>query len=436
MNVLPRISEKIVKKIESMIVDFIWNSRKPKIPLETLYLNRNDGGLGLVNLRIKDRSLKASWLTIIQEDDFVASLAYHNLNPMLGEDIWVCNLNKKDASELFSGFWGNVYESWIDLNHAEPETANDIMNQFIWYNSFIRINNKTFMYEKAYKEGLKIIAQVVDIEGNFLSCEELCRFFNLTIMEYNALRMAIPKKWKTAVKQNPQFEEKNTNYVFYSNMEKLPSVFYRKINQQETKVTQLTFLWNLKLNLELEQDQMYRIIANVYKVSNFTKFRSFQYKLLHGAIIFNAKLYQWGIKESPLCSNCKIAKEETIHFFVECNFVKELWYEVQTMLKNKYEIDVEINPKNIMFNCLVEKPCHIANFVCILVKTFLYSYRCTNKKLTIQAVNGLIEKCRKFELYNAKKNNKVKEYIRKWEPKRAIDESSRNIYIEEYLENM
>ena len=62
MQVLPSIPEPFITKIEALVVDFIWNGKKPKMMLSTMQLNKNQGGLGLINLRLKDESLKINWV--------------------------------------------------------------------------------------------------------------------------------------------------------------------------------------------------------------------------------------------------------------------------------------------------------------------------------------------------------------------------------------
>ena len=62
MMVLPKIPEYVVKQTEGLITDFLWNGRKPKIPLRTLQLNKASGGQNLIDLRKKDIALKAMWV--------------------------------------------------------------------------------------------------------------------------------------------------------------------------------------------------------------------------------------------------------------------------------------------------------------------------------------------------------------------------------------
>ena len=150
MGVLPLLSKAYIKKVESIVSEFLWNSRKPKISLETLKLSKNDGGMGLIDLHLKDKSLKFSWVQTINEDSFVARLAYDALKIDLGAEIWQCNLKSDDVCMLFGHceFWRDVLYVWAEINYSEPEDQNEILNQILWYNSNIRIADKPIYYKK------------------------------------------------------------------------------------------------------------------------------------------------------------------------------------------------------------------------------------------------------------------------------------------------
>ena len=58
MTVLPSITKEFIKTFEKLCSGFIWNGRRAKIPIEKLQNSKYAGGAGLVNLEVKDNSLK------------------------------------------------------------------------------------------------------------------------------------------------------------------------------------------------------------------------------------------------------------------------------------------------------------------------------------------------------------------------------------------
>lgn len=62
LNVLNLLTESRIKGFEEGIKKFLWNGKKAKIKLETLYKDRHYRGLRLVSLRDKDIALKSQWV--------------------------------------------------------------------------------------------------------------------------------------------------------------------------------------------------------------------------------------------------------------------------------------------------------------------------------------------------------------------------------------
>ena len=56
-------------------------------------------------------------------------------------------------------FWRDVLEAWALYNYekAEEMTKDQVMNQYIWYNSHVLIEKKLVFFVKAWNEGLETI---------------------------------------------------------------------------------------------------------------------------------------------------------------------------------------------------------------------------------------------------------------------------------------
>ena len=154
MMVLPNLPSSIKTELNKIICSFIWGRAKPKIQTEVLELCRKEGGLGLCNITNKERSLKISWIKILENDESMREIAYNNISPTLRELIWVCNLKEEDVEiclPSINKFWGDVIKAWCSFHYEHKEQGKDI---FIWYNSEIRIKNKPFLWEKCCRKSL------------------------------------------------------------------------------------------------------------------------------------------------------------------------------------------------------------------------------------------------------------------------------------------
>ena len=61
------------------------------------------------------------------------------------------------------------------------------------------------------------------------------------------------------------------------------------------------------------------IFSLVFKITFHTKLQAFQFKFLHGCIIYtNSRLFKIKLVDSPICSFCHNAEETLVHLFCEC----------------------------------------------------------------------------------------------------------------------
>ena len=101
MMVLPTIPANIVKKLDNIIREFIWNKKKAKIAYTTLQNPKPSGGLNLVSLTKKDKALKATWPQILYSEQEYAAMVYGIMRCNgIKENIWKCSLSKEDVKHI------------------------------------------------------------------------------------------------------------------------------------------------------------------------------------------------------------------------------------------------------------------------------------------------------------------------------------------------
>ena len=119
MTVLPIIPAGTLKKMDSLIQRFLWNGARPKISLKALQTTKSAGGLKLVNLSYKEKSLKAAWIKNLSTDKQLANIAYACFCPIVKGLIWLCNIRKCDVKYVISRgenpFWHDVLVAWAEF---------------------------------------------------------------------------------------------------------------------------------------------------------------------------------------------------------------------------------------------------------------------------------------------------------------------------------
>ena len=408
---MPSPSDKFISQIEQLFVDFIWNGRRAKIPLKYLKADKKKGGANLTDLRLRDMSMKISWLQIIDNDEKCKELAFQLINPMLAENIFRCNLEEKDIKDLNIGshFWTDVMKAWCAFNDT-PHGS--VFNQTIWFNSRIRIAGTTIFNEQAYSKGLLWVSQLYE-SNKLISARDALTRFHLSIMEFNGIISAIPTEWRMELKRSTTTQHWTT-YDVIRNKNNLSHYIYSVLKDRE--LIQLPVEKCVKsLGIDVSENQLSTAFKSIHYVTNVTKYRSFQYRFLHASLVTNAHLYRWGILSTNGCTFCGDSKETMQHLFFECVHTKLLWQSVQEYVHVRSpESKTNWDRTSIALNSVVKGSGSYINYVCLIVKQFIYRQRCLKLSPSIEQLKIIISKCEKMEKYIAVKNNKIQRHNIKW----------------------
>ena len=173
LSVLQTIPAEIVKEYENLIKNFIWG-RKAKIPLKVLQCSKEDRGLTLTNIQKRDIALKVQWISKLETDKLLKTLAFEALENTMGDLIWEIQLQKEDIQHITkrNNFWVNVLESWSIFTFAPPASRDQVLNQIIWMNSNILIDNKPILIQSWFNKKLIRIKDLLDENDDLLSIKK------------------------------------------------------------------------------------------------------------------------------------------------------------------------------------------------------------------------------------------------------------------------
>ena len=139
---LPSPSKEFFSEYKRMIIDFLWSKKTPKICYNKLVQSYKSGGLKLVDLALKDRALKASWVLRWFTNKTLDSNSwiYTNL-PIKDERIWLCNISQYDIDHLLPmthDISVQVLKAWNMITYDTMITPEGFESSPIWLNSEIR----------------------------------------------------------------------------------------------------------------------------------------------------------------------------------------------------------------------------------------------------------------------------------------------------------
>ena len=445
MMVLPTIPKNIIRNIENVVREFIWNGKKAKVAYNILQNPKKEGGLNLVNISKREKALKATWPVILSKEDDYAKMVHKILrSTALEQDIWRCNLEPKDVDRLKIGndFWKDVLKSWAEFNYYYNRRVD---NQILWYNSEIKIKQKPFLWKDIQAKGLKYVCQLFNEKG-YKTDEEVNQQFGLSKLRFNSIKTAMNKRLKEFfIRISPQEYQPLAPHNYDTAVNVYKDSLAKRVYQFLAEDVMIIHNKYIKWRHEMGENFCEGLVdygtkyRDIYKLTNVPKFRSFQYRLLQRGLVTNIQLKKWNIVVSELCTFCGTQKETVVHLFCQCKYVKILWDKLAKYLKERFNLTLGvISDESIILNKIVPtQKNHVVNFICLLTKQFVYKQRCLGQDIEFNYLRNLISQTKNIEKYIAIKNNKLSLHVKKWERKITYD-GGRDIrdLVEEYVNDM
>lgn len=319
MTVLPVLGDEFINKINKIWSNFLWDGKKPKIAWKILTAPKKNGGLGLSDLNKRDISIKAQWVLIYLRDETVRSLADFILNNKIGELLWKANFKEEDCHLITDnhGFWYNVLKSWAKFNYINPFGKNQIIDQLLWNNSFIKINDKLVCNLNMIQHGILSVRNLLTDQGFMTVKQFIERYPQVNIMDYLSLVHAIPNEWKKWIRDNFLYREDISPKCDLAEvMPSIVSTVYRSLHTNVYLLENKWQKWEIWLNIEIWPNDFLKWVNAIWSITYNSKLRTFQYRLLNHAIVTNVNLKLWKIVQFDSCTFCKNEAETIIHLFI------------------------------------------------------------------------------------------------------------------------
>lgn len=450
MITLPNIDNNLETDINKIILKFIWKQRRPKISSRLLCKDKYEGGLRLVNIRLRELALKCLWVPKIVNIEFWANCFYSILNNNIGELIWKCNLAPTDVKYIVKKdaniFWINVLEAWAHYNFSPETSETDFREQILWYNSCLRIDNQPAFMDGPFRAGIVKLKDILDDNNTILQIKEIWRVSGKCInwLEIFQLEAALPPSWRiwlgsgevdTLLNYDFQIEKIKNEY-------KCSGQIYSKLIQDKNVILMRKDRWSRKIGQTISDKQFLNAFRAVYQTTICTRFCDFQYRILTSSIVTNRLLYLWKIKDNQLCTFCESFIEDEIHIFYACEKVKPLWYKIQEYVKrnDKYNLFniLKWAAINIIFSSVHLENGNVINFLITFAKQYIYRTRCLNNTFMLSS-NEIINE---FEnLYTIKLNiaihkDKMRKHCEKWSYLKDIEYDDNDNFITTYIDNL
>jgi len=250
-----------------------------------------------------------------------------------GKSILCCNFDTCKLPIYLPDFYKECLDAWSYVSTTNVVSYDDVVNQTIWNNKFILIENKSGYIKHLAVHRIVKIGDLISDNGRFLESEKLlqARPSPAHLFKLMGIVNAIPNEWKLIIKQSQQHICPPSNDTFQINIENATvnvlkvtlKMLYNEFKYKKQTAPSAQKKIKLKYpNLSLEWKEIYSLL---FTVTHDTKTREFQYKLFNNIVFTNEKLFRLKMIDSPLCAFCQTEVESPEHLFFHCNVTKSFW---------------------------------------------------------------------------------------------------------------
>ena len=421
---LPSPSEKIFVKIEKMLFEFLWDGKPDKIKRSFAKNNIEKGGLGMIDIRLFEKSLKLTWIRRYLNSDPKWKLIITTIYPKMNS-IWRYGNNfSLILSQIITNkFWSNVlsylsiYFSNIDVTCLE-----DLYETSFLYNEKVKIGKSVVKNGVLEQNNIFLIKHLME-NYMFLNYDEFVRKYNINIdfLSYNIIIRAIKKSYAF---DELEHDDKTVKYQPPLNIimksKKGACEIYKSFifNSNECKGRDK---WIKSLNITNED--WYNAFFKLKFTTKDTKLRWLQFRILHNILTTNRSVSKYKEEQTELCSFCQKDSETIQHLFYGCEIVRSFWDQLTSLLNRRcnHSKDFKVNEVFVLFG---QSEFIYSDYVCdliiLLAKLFIYRCKVQNKSINIRAfLNDVYNRYCCEKMINKNSND----FINKWNPYLGIFKS-------------
>ena len=386
-SILTYPGDEFVKKISKLIFNFLWKSRE-RIKRNTLIGQITDGGIGLVDINSKFKSLKAAWVARIIENK--GNLGYFincickecNIDMMYLVKTNERNENNYNIIKKLPLFYKEVFCAFNESKTLVPLhslSADEFLQHTIWNNVYFKTNGSSLNYPNWIKSNILYVRDVYNEDGKFKSIND---FANILVNKYNYICEYIVLK-RIFATLSCKFDCKKAAYVNIKSRE----LFLFGDRNENIRIKKSNFYYGifvkhkfhrpcyqslLSRTLHIEDSACWNVIYRnkILKIQN-SKVAEFNYNILNNLLYNNYIVSKWKRTVDMHCLHCKNEVENTEHLIFKCKNVQRIWKILGITLK------FEIKCKHILddFYNADNKHIDLLNFIISYVACRIYKYK-------------------------------------------------------------
>jgi len=161
------LTREIIKEINPVSFNLVWNSGKDKIKRSTLISNYKNGGPRMPDVEtfVETQRImcmkkyldgyKSTWKVFL--DNYISGF---------GDSFLLkCSCDVKFLPKTLPKFYKECLSEWATYKTRQITTQFDVLNEIIWNNQFICVGGKPMFRNNFFKKGITKLCDVLSDEG-------------------------------------------------------------------------------------------------------------------------------------------------------------------------------------------------------------------------------------------------------------------------------
>ena len=352
---LPTPGVEVMKKIKNILYGFLWNNKNDKIRRTKICQSYQNDGLKMVDLDCFVASLKCSWVKRLQcnpnADAKWVILSKIILRQHAENLTWYGEtMLKKIAGNMRNEFWKNVLEAWASFTKCFESKPENILCEVIWCDEFLKY--KTCLNKQWRAKGMFFLCDLMKGK-ELLTHGEIERKYGITLnfIDYSSIKikMAPLIRLITNVNANavlPAIPPRTFLVLHEPKIGQLVNrVLINKLGQKN---------WDINRKIQnkwIHETQKYRrgTLTEIRQITQSTSMQALHYRIVNRIIPTNTFMFKANLSDTNLCTFCRLVPETPGHLFVKCEKVQELFMNIVTLLRVKYNFEVRLEKIKKMF---------------------------------------------------------------------------------------
>ena len=404
---LPTPNEEMMKNLEIIFRNFIWNNKPAKFNKIILENTNKLGGLKMTNLKTFDQALKISWLKRMKnpDDGWEELPRKFKVHKMI---TFGDQYPQRILKQIENPFWKDVVKAVWALQKKTLNISSKAYNIPLWYNTNISINFK----KNWVNQGYLFLNDIMNEEGKLFTMEEMInKNLQINFLEYETLKYSTSKIVATKNNKFGPFIPFLLFIIGY-NQKGCAKTYKILMDFNHDVIIESKNKWENVLMEEISYKKMEKSFATLHKMKEGPFVRYFQFKLLHKRVVTNKALQYMGIKNNSACPYCEEQIETIEHAFLQCTAVRTIWQEVETWLKNN--IDNKIKIPDIEKILGTDKENDIVGKTILATKRMINRNRQKGSQYTLREIKSILKSQLVIEEYQSGIDGNDVEFLKTW----------------------